>query len=391
MVDTERVATMDFGVERDGKIDSRVLETITTESNTVRRRTLLATTGAGAAALLAGCSGQSSETENNSETGNQNTTNQKDQEEKGNPDQTPDLKGKQIHDNWITGRKNDDELIPLGNYGINLEDVKTELENSQTRNQGIAQAVKTASEQFGPDQYEDRHRQIINAVDTAMDEIEGEMWDFDILSNMNYTQTVGETIQYTEIIVPQSGNDHTDIEIINAALKQARGGGTQADHGSRTHIPGEETTPEDHIYKQTMQGVRDSENDVVLPPHDVEALIKRAKRVNEDEEGWLSSTAALMGYQLFAGGHEVDNGFEYNSDQMLVPANKEVHKLIDEIKYEQGDMSLNLAINEQYFNEGYDEVDGPVVIDIQSRDDSWNISLREDPNWDHEQGYPEKA
>ena len=361
-----------------------------------QRRKILKLTGTALTAGLAGCSGQGSETNDSSNNGNKTQTDQKDevdkdQERTDEPEKSPDLTGKQIHDQWINGRKNDDELIPLGNYGIKLEDVKTELENSQTRNQGIARADKTASEQFGPDQYEDRHRQIINAVDTAMDEIEDEMWDFDILSNMNYTQTVGETIQYTEIIVPQSGNDHTDIEIINAALKQARGGGTQADHGSRTHIPGEETTPEDHIYKQTMQGVRDSENDVVLPPHDVEALIKRAKRVNEDEEGWLSSTAALMGYQLFAGGHEVDNGFEYNSDQMLVPANKEVHKLIDEIKYEQGDISLNLAINEQYFNEGYDEVDGPVVIDIQSRDDSWNISLREDPNWDHEQGYPEKA
>lgn len=361
-----------------------------------QRRKILKLTGTALTAGLAGCSGQGSETNDSSNNGNQTQTDQKnevdkDQERTDQPEKSPDLTGKQIHDQWINGRKNDDELIPLGNYGIKLEDVKTELENSQTRNQGIAKAVKTASEQFGPDQYEDRHRQIINAVDTAMDEIEDEMWDFDILSNMNYTQTVGETIQYTEIIVPQSENDHTDIEIINAALKQARGGGTQADHGSRTHIPGEETTPEDHIYKQTMKAVRNPESDGAFPPTDVEAIQNRIDRVGDEDtdvEQAFASWASVMGYELFAGGEAEVEGDRPRPNQDLVPANKEIHKLVHEEKYHKGDMSLNLAINEEYFNNGYDEVEGPVVINAERNNEDWEVELREEPNWSREEGYP---
>jgi len=60
---------------------------------------------------------------------------------------------------------------------------------------------------------------------------------------------------------------------------------------------------------------------------------------------------------------------------MLVPANKEVHELIDDVKYENGDMSLNLAVNEKYFNEGYDEFEGPVSVDIKNTENDWDITL----------------
>jgi len=54
-------------------------------------------------------------------------------------------------------------------------------------------------------------------------------------------------------------------------------------------------------------------------------------------------------------------------------------------------MSLNLAINEKYFNEGYDdEVEGLVTVDITSTDNDWDITLEERPDWSREQGYPEK-
>jgi len=59
-------------------------------------------------------------------------------------------------------------------------------------------------------------------------------------------------------------------------------------------------------------------------------------------------------------------------------------------KYNKGDMSLNLAINEKYFNEGYDEVEGPVTVDITSTDNDWDITLEERPDWSREQGYPEE-
>jgi len=54
-----------------------------------------------------------------------------------------------------------------------------------------------------------------------MDELDDELWDFDLLSNMNYTESVNGPMQYSEIIVPTEGNDHTDTEIINAALLKA--------------------------------------------------------------------------------------------------------------------------------------------------------------------------
>jgi len=101
-----------------------------------------------------------------------------------------------------------------------------------------------------------------------------------------------------------------------------------------------------------------------------------------------------MGYQLFDGGHEVETEYDWQSafepNRMFVPANKEVHGLIHDEKYNKGDMSLNLAINEKYFNEGYDEVEGPVTVDITSTDNDWDITLEERPDWSREQGYPEE-
>lgn len=139
-----------------------------------------------------------------------------------------------------------------------------------------------------------------------------------------------------------------------------------------------------------MRGVRDSENDVDLPPHDVEAIQGRVDR-GADPNEFFPSSASLMGYQLFAGGHEVEGGYSFRPDQDLVPANKEVHELINDVKYEQGDMRLNLAVNEKYFNEGYDEFDGPVSVNITKGESDWNISLEERPDWDWRQGYPEET
>jgi len=35
----------------------------------------------------------------------------------------------------------------------------------------------------------------------------------------------------------------------------------------------------------------------------------------------------------------------------------------------------------KYFNEGYDEVEGPVTVDITSTDNDWDITLEERPDW----------
>jgi hypothetical protein len=113
-----------------------------------------------------------------------------------------------------------------------------------------------------------------------------------------------------------------------------------------------------------------------------------------------------MGYQLFAGGHSVSSGFEYKPDQLLIPASQEIHETIDEMNYEQrnetdqngdplgthGRMDLQLAINERYMNEGYDETDNPVVIDnLEETEDGWDFELYEQSDWDHDQGYPQQA
>jgi len=79
-----------------------------------------------------------------------------------------------------------------------------------------------------------------------MDELDDELWDFDLLSNMNYTESVNGPMQYSEIIVPTEGNDHTDTEIINAALK--------GDYNHAIHTPGEEVEkPLSNVYKQSMK------------------------------------------------------------------------------------------------------------------------------------------
>jgi len=295
------------------------------------------------------------------------------------------LNGVELHDNWAYGETDAVRDITAKDFvdttdSIIVEDLTKDLERADNRIDGVASALETASNQYHAGNYEGRHQHIVSALDLAMDELDDELWDFDLLSNMNYTQTVGETIQYSEIILPKEENDHSDIEIINAALKR--------DYNNAIHKPGEINT-EDQFYKHTMAGVRDSENDADLPPHDVEAIQGRVDR--GAEESFFASGAKLMGYQLFAGSHEVNNGFEYNPDQMLVPANKEVHELIDDVKYENGDMSLNLAVNEKYFNEGYDEFEGPVSVDIKNTENDWDITLEKRPEWNHEQGYPEET
>jgi hypothetical protein len=342
------------------------------------RRNFMKELGATATALgLAGCTGQDNNHTPEPETKPPEENNTENQQE---PEQEY-LSGIQLHDNWIHGEDGDvGNSFGVSEHGISLDDVTKELESADNRIDGIVSAIKVASSQHRADDYEGRHRHIVSAVDQGIDRLDDELWDFDLLSNMNYTQTVGETIQYSEIILPKEENDHSDIEIINAALKR--------DYNNAIHKPGEINT-EDQFYKHTMAGVRDSENDGHLPPHDVEAIQGRVDR--GAEESFFASGAKLMGYQLFAGGHEVNNGFEYNPDQMLVPANKEVHELIDDVKYENGDMSLNLAVNEKYFNEGYDEFEGPVSVDIKNTENDWDITLEKRPEWNHEQGYPEET
>ena len=73
---------------------------------------------------------------------------------------------------------------------------------------------------------------------------------------------------------------------------------------------------------------------------------------------------------------------------MLVPATKEVHELIDDEKYEKEDFTLNLAINEKYFNDGHYENDNPVVVQAEMSDSEWEVQLTEEPEWTYEQGYP---
>ena len=52
-------------------------------------------------------------------------------------------------------------------------------------------------------------------------------------------------------------------------------------------------------------------------------------------------------------------------------------------------MDLQLAINERYFNEGYDEINMLVVVDnLKQTANSWDFELYEDSDWDADQDYP---
>lgn len=378
------------------------------------RRRVIETIGTAAAVGLAGCSdNQESTTEENNETVTPESGTEQPEKETEQPEEeteqpeNQDLSGIQLHNEWIHGEtplhngKTVREYINTTN-AVEIDELTKILEENDDRVNAIGQAVKNASEQYiQRGNYEERHRHIMSALDQAIEQTD---WDFDFISNMNYTQTVGETIQYSEIKVPTgetTENGHDEYAIINGALSPEMDTSrhdSQRDHA--VQIPGEETKDG---YKHTMWGVRDSSNDTDLPPHDIEAI---QQRIDETDGGeiWFHGSAALMGYQLFAGGSEVDSGFEYRPDQMLVPATKEIHDTLDEIGYEQGDelgrdgdhplgthgrVDLQLAINEQYFNEGYDEVDGPVVIDeLEETSDGWNFELREEPGWTDENGYP---
>lgn len=351
------------------------------------RRGLLTTLGVVA---LAGCTTQGDTEPNANQSAGTGGTTDDSTQEGGSSDPDQDLTGEQIHQNWING----DEgrfLEEAENSSIDFDDIDDALENNNgDQVEGVANAFQTASQQYTQTEttYEHRHKVITSAINKALND--HEELDFDILTNINYTQTVGETIQYSEIKVETgetTETGHQEYSIINAALTP------ETNHA--THTPGEQT---EDGYKRTMQGVRDSSNGVDKPANDVEAM----EQSGSTEEG-MATYAHLMGYQLFDGGHEVDSNYEFKPDELLIPT-EEAHDTIDNIGYEQGErtgengdplqthgrVDLQLAINEQYFNEGYDETDNPVVIsNIEESENGWDFELQEDPDWTPEQGYPE--
>lgn len=378
------------------------------------RRRVIETIGTAAAVGLAGCSETDPEPRTSEEPNNSNgteTENNTETETEQEPEQEY-LSGIELHDEWIHGETDAWDGKTVSEYvattdSIQLEPLTEILEENNDRIAAVGQAAKNASEQLPwRGDYEMRHRHIMSALDQAIEQTD---WDFDFISNMNYTQTVGETIQYSEIKVPTgetTETGHDEYAIINGALSPEMDmSRSDASRDHAVYTPGEEIDRQnDHIYKLTMADVADSSNDTALPPHDIEAIQQRIDETDGGKE-WFHTSAALIGYQLFAGGSQVESGYEFEPDQMLVPATKEIHDTLDEIGYEQGDelgrdgdhplgthgrVDLQLAINEQYFNEGYDEVDGPVVIDdLEETSDGWNFELREEPNWNWEQGYPE--
>jgi hypothetical protein len=312
------------------------------------------------------------------------------------PEPDRDLSGEEIYLNWIHGE--DGQILEQvqgerGVHNISFQAIDEALEEgfqNGGRNRAVANALKTASQEYVPNNsYEQRHRHILSALHQTLEQKTGEDWDFDIVSNMNYTQTAGETLQFSEVRI-ENGEETEDGEplydIVNAAISP--------DYRHAPHTPGEKT---ENGYKRTMQGVRESDNDVDLPPHDTEALQERGENSGYGEKVAHSFLPA-MGYQLFAGGHSVDSEVEYNPDQSLVPASKEVHETIDNIGYEQGEtpgtsgrIDLQMAINEKYFNEGYDETDNPVAVDVKETSSGWNVELEERPDWTWEDGYPAQA
>jgi uncharacterized protein YukE len=378
-----------------------------------QRRNLIKATVGGATALLAGCSETEPEArtsegfDDSDSTGTDNPSTET--EEKTEQPEEEYLSGVELHDEWIHGETDAWEGKTVREFvattdAIELDQLTNILEENNDRIRAVGEAVKNASEQFpNRGDYEMRHRHIMSALDQAIEQTD---WDFDFISNMNYTQTVGETIQYSEIKVPTgetTEDGHDEYAIINGALSPKMDderSGLKQDHA--VQIPGEEVeNVQDQIYKQTMKAVRNSSLDGAFPPTDVEAIQSRVDR--GADEDFFPSFATLMGYNLFAGGSDVEGGYGFRADEMLVPATKEIHELIDEIGYEQGNQTdengdplgthgrvdLQLAINEEYFKEGYDEVDGPVVIDeLEETSDGWDFELREEPDWNWEQGYP---
>ncbi|QUJ74001.1 hypothetical protein [Haloarcula marismortui] len=383
----------------------------------ISRRRLLTVSGA-SIAFLSGCQTGSREqpesatddaaTSTSTPTPTDEATEEVTETEEPTPTETPepDLTGREHYFNWIHGEN--DQILEENkgqNGEISFQAIDNALEEgfeNGGRNHAIANALETASQEYQENSsYEHRHRHILSAIHTTLEQKEGDQWDFDVFSNMNYTQTAGATLQYSEIKVETGDTTDTgedEYAIINAALNETM--------NHATHTPGEDGG-EQIGYKRTMEEVRNSSVDTMLPPHDTEAIQNRAERVEEDEEGWLVGYSTLMGYQLFSGGHSTSDGAEYRPDQWLVPASKDIHEKIDQVGYEQGDrvddeegnplgthgrMDLQLAINERYMNEGYNEVDNPVVIDnLEETENGWDFELREEPDWNEDKGYPATA
>ena len=355
MVDTERVATMDFGVECDGKIDSRVLETMTTESNTVRRRTLLATTGAGAAALLAGCSGQSSETDDSSNNGNQTQTDQKNEQDKTETDEPEqrNLSGQQWHDRLV---RRGNVQARLNNLDIDWEHARGLLGAHQEPTKGLAAAAEVISEGYGAQSdYNERHSAVVVGLQKLVDEREEDQWDIRIDSRLDATPSQTGWLKFSRIDIET--DETTDRG--NTKYGTIRGVFTD-DRDHTTYVRGE-PEPGEPGTKQLLQQIDSPETHFSRSLIDKDALEEYIKEEGLDKEGTYDQIGMTVGI-LLGGDIEIkEEGPTAIVPEYLVTSEdgrEEENIEIVSAFEKDGDIALRDKLREHYFNKGFDQYEG---------------------------------
>ncbi|MDB2240694.1 hypothetical protein [Halorubrum ezzemoulense] len=286
--------------------------------------------------------------------------------ENGTVETPKELTGRQIYFDWIHG---ENEQILEDNKGyelISFQAVDDALENgfqNGGRNQAIAEALETASQEYhvGNNDYEDRHRHILSALHTTLEQKEGDQWNFDIfgMKDSGQSPALPDGVDYSKIWVENEDGEYTDI---NAGLSER--------YRHTTHIQGEEigNTAKNITsrIKQQLQFMRNPEKNATHPGHDYEALQNAVEYYREVREREYSDEdiEEINGFWIKKLGSQI------MGDGIPVPSSIEDWKEYDE-GLEAGP-EVFLGLNETHHNEGYDgepaqftvkdEVDGSVTV-----------------------------
>ncbi|EMA08168.1 hypothetical protein [Haloarcula marismortui] len=282
----------------------------------------------------------------------------------------PNLSGREHYFNWIHGE--DDQILEENkgqNGEISFQAIDNALEEgfeNGGRNQAIAQALETASQEYTENSsYEDRHRHILSALHTTLEQKEGDQWDFEIfgMKDWGLSPAFNNGIDYSKIWVENQDGEYTDI---NAGLSER--------YRHTTHIQGEDigNTAKNisNRIQEQLQFMRNPEKAGTHPGQDYEALQKAVEVYrNAGREYSDEDIEEANGFWI----EKLSN--HITGDGIPVPSSIEDWKEYDE-GLEAGP-EVFLGLNEAYHNAGYDGE--PAQFTVKDAEDG-SVSMEDLPD-----------
>jgi hypothetical protein len=309
------------------------------------------------ATAVAGCTGQASDQPTAEETQPQNQST--DTTASQSDTQRQQLTGRELYFNWIHGE--DEEILEAvqadGSHSISFSAINDALETGMAsggRNQAVANALETASQEYDPSgTYEDRHTHMLSAIHQVLEQKDGDQWDFEIDSRLDATPSQEGWMKYSRVDVETdqefTDNGNKKYHTIRAALTDKR--------NHTTHVKGRSADP-NNTTKRLLQQISNPETNAFISLLDLEGINSGIKEHGWDEDitydQTCMSSALLLGCGIEIGAYE-ENVIGHDYKLFAEDGREEeILGVIDEYE-EQGDMTLRNRFREEYFNNGHDE------------------------------------